>query len=55
MTMSSASRRLAGILLIVLPTVMFGGVYLAYIGAVVLAVGVFVLGIGLVRRPAQRS
>jgi hypothetical protein len=30
-----------------------GLIYLAYVGAVVLAVGVFVLGIGLVRRPAQ--
>jgi hypothetical protein len=29
-----------------------GLIYLAHIGAVVLAVGVFVLGIGLVRRPA---
>src|SRR5262245_38084592 len=135
MTMSNESRRLAGILLIVLPTVMYGGVSilslligdpkymenplrqdlwraghahagvwlilalvalryvdeaklsnamkwlvrgsipiaailvpavmspaarapnglicLAYVGAVVLAVGVLVLGIGLVRRPAQ--
>jgi hypothetical protein len=32
-----------------------GLIYLAYVGAVVLAVGVLVLGIGLVRRPAQRS
>jgi len=32
-----------------------GLIYLAYVGAAVLAVGVFVLGIGLVRRPAQRS
>lgn len=32
-----------------------GLIYLAYAGAVVLAVGVLVLGIGLVRRPAQRS
>jgi hypothetical protein len=32
-----------------------GLIYLAYVGAVVLAVGVFVLGIGLVQRPAQRS
>jgi hypothetical protein len=30
-------------------------IYLAYVGAVLLAVGVLVLGIGLVRRPAQRS
>ena len=30
-----------------------GLIYVAYIGALVLAVGVFVLGIGLVRRPAQ--
>jgi hypothetical protein len=28
-------------------------IYLAYVGAVVLAAGVVVLGIGLVRRPAQ--
>ena len=28
-------------------------IYLAYLGAVVLAAGVIVLGIGLVRRPAQ--
>ena len=28
-------------------------IYLAYLGAVVLAAGVLVLGIGLVRRPAQ--
>jgi hypothetical protein len=28
-------------------------IYLAYIGAVLLAVGVLVLGIGLVRGPAQ--
>jgi hypothetical protein len=30
-----------------------GLIYLAYVGAVVLAVGVLILGIGLVRRPAQ--
>jgi len=30
-----------------------GLIYLAYVGAVLLAVGVLVLGIGLVRRPAQ--
>jgi hypothetical protein len=29
-------------------------VYLAYVGAVLLAVGVLALGVGLVRRPAQR-
>src|SRR4051794_33862044 len=32
-----------------------GLIYLAYVGAVLLAVGVLVLGIGLVRRSAQRS
>jgi hypothetical protein len=32
-----------------------GLIYLAYAGAVLLALGVLVLGIGLVRRPAQRS
>jgi hypothetical protein len=32
-----------------------GLIYLAYLGAVVLAVGALVLGIGLVRRSAQRS
>jgi hypothetical protein len=32
-----------------------GLIYLAYAGAVVLALGVLVLGIGLVRRPAQMS
>jgi hypothetical protein len=32
-----------------------GLIYLAYIGAVLLAVGALALGIGLVRRPAQRS
>jgi hypothetical protein len=30
-------------------------IYLAYVGAVLLAIGVLVLGVGLVRRPAQRS
>ena len=30
-------------------------VYLAYVGAVLLAVGVLALGVGLIRRPAQRS
>jgi hypothetical protein len=30
-------------------------IYLAYVGAVLLALGVLVLGVGLVRRPAQRS
>lgn len=30
-----------------------GLIYLAYVGAVVLALGVLVLGFGLVRRPAQ--
>jgi hypothetical protein len=30
-------------------------IYLAYVGAVLLAVGVLALGVGLVRRPAQRS
>jgi hypothetical protein len=30
-------------------------IYLAYVGAVLLALGVIVLGIGLVRRPAQTS
>jgi high-affinity Fe2+/Pb2+ permease len=28
-------------------------IYLAYFGAVVIAAGVLILGIGLVRRPAQ--
>jgi hypothetical protein len=32
-----------------------GLIYLAYVGAVLLAVGVLVLGIGLVRRPARGS
>jgi hypothetical protein len=32
-----------------------GLIYLAYVGAVLLAVGALALGIGLVRRPAQRS
>ena len=32
-----------------------GLIYLAYVGAVLLAVGVLVLGVGLVRRPAQVS
>lgn len=32
-----------------------GIIYLAYVGAVLLAVGVLVLGVGLVRRPAQSS
>ncbi len=32
-----------------------GIILLAYVGAVLLAVGVLVLGVGLVRRPAQRS
>jgi hypothetical protein len=32
-----------------------GLIYLAYVGAALLAVGVLALGIGLVRRPAQRS
>jgi hypothetical protein len=30
-------------------------IYLAYVGAALLAVGVLVLGIGLIRRPAPRS
>ena len=32
-----------------------GLIYLAYVGAVVLAVGVLILGIGLVRRPTRRT
>jgi high-affinity Fe2+/Pb2+ permease len=32
-----------------------GLIYLAYVGAVLLALGVLVLGVGLVRRPTQRS
>jgi hypothetical protein len=32
-----------------------GIIFLAYVGAVLLAVGVLVLGVGLVRRPAQRA
>jgi hypothetical protein len=32
-----------------------GLIYLAYVGAALLAVGVLVLGVGLVRRPVQRS
>ena len=32
-----------------------GLIYLAYVGAVLLAIGVLVLGIGLVRRPARGS
>ena len=36
-------------------TVPNGLIYLAYVGAVLLAVGVLALGVGLVRRPAQRS
>src|SRR5262245_16935593 len=31
-----------------------GLIYLAYVGAVLLAVGVLALGVGLVRRPAQQ-
>ena len=30
-------------------------IYLAYVGAVLLALGVFILGVGLVRLPARRS
>jgi hypothetical protein len=30
-------------------------IYLAYVGAALLAVGVFALGVGLVKRPAPRS
>ena len=37
------------------PTTPNGLIYLAYVGAVLLAVSVLVLGVGLVRRPAQRS
>ena len=43
--MSTDSRRLTGILLVVLPTVMY------YAGALVLAIGVLTLGIGLIRKP----
>ena len=32
-----------------------GLIYLAYVGAVLLALGVFILGVGLVRLPARRS
>jgi hypothetical protein len=32
-----------------------GFIFLAYIGAVLLALGVLVLGVGLIRRPAQTS
>jgi high-affinity Fe2+/Pb2+ permease len=32
-----------------------GLIYLAYVGAALLAVGVLVLGVRLVRRPARRS
>ena len=32
-----------------------GLIYLAYVGAVLLALGVFILGVGLVRHPAQTS
>jgi hypothetical protein len=32
-----------------------GLIYLAYVGAVLLAIGVLVLGVGLVRRSAQRA
>jgi hypothetical protein len=35
-------------------TVPNGLIYLAHVGAVLLAVGVLVLGVGLVRRPARR-
>jgi hypothetical protein len=31
-----------------------GLIYLAYVGAVLLGVGVLVLGVGLVRRPARQ-
>ena len=31
-----------------------GLIYLAYVGAVLLALGVLVLGVGLVRRPARQ-
>jgi hypothetical protein len=30
-------------------------IYLAYVGALLLAVGVLVLGVGIIRRPTQRS
>jgi hypothetical protein len=32
-----------------------GLIYLAYVGAALLAVGVLILGVGLIRRPASRS
>jgi hypothetical protein len=37
------------------PTTPSGVILLAYVGAALLAVGVLVLGVGLVRRPSQRS
>lgn len=59
--MSSRFRRTAGVLLILLPTAFFLSVlfpdatkpnvliYLAYMGAVSLTVGLLVLGVGLIR------
>lgn len=47
--MSKESRRPAGLLLIILQP--NGFIYLAYVGAVVLAIGLALLGIGLVRKP----
>lgn len=58
--MSHESRRLAGILLpvayflsVLSPTATEPNalIYLAYVGAVVLAAGLLVLGVGLLRRP----
>lgn len=47
--MTSETRRLAGLLMVILPTVMIGGVNLAYVGGLVLAAGVVTLGVGLIR------
>jgi hypothetical protein len=71
--MSPQSRLVAGIVLIVVPTVEIGGasilsllspeatqpnamIYLAYVAGVVLAVGLLVLAVGLIRgRRTQRE
>lgn len=65
--MSSRSRLIAGVLLILMPAAFFLSVlspdatepnaliHLAYLGAVSLTVGILVLGVGLVRKERTSS
>ena len=51
MDLSREAKLVAGLTLLTVPTIMFGGVKLLGVGAACLVVAVLLTGVGLLRRP----